>query len=239
MSLLWVTAAKPIPTKGENLDEWVSRARSHWLTQLRGLPHEQTLDEFSEHPGVFWHGSPNGVAGMKQAHYGVHVGTQEAARQALEARIGRRADGQDWDGTQEYGKTLLGGYDHGYGSTEPANRYPSGRAEYSDGTKIPMDAKPNLFPVHIVGGMTNEPHSAHPDWHANGYMQAQIKQGRARNGYYYRNEAEDSGSISAVVPSADHLATHEDFVRHAHANPWVQGWDRPIHPDNLERYGLS
>jgi hypothetical protein len=87
--------------------------------------------------------------------------------------------------------------------------------------------------------MTNEPRSAHEDWHANGYMRGQLAQGRARNGYYYHNIAEDAGSISAVVPSSDHLATHEDFVRHAHANPWVQGLDRPIHPDNIERYGLG
>ena len=240
MSNLWITAARPLATKRENID-------SHLLSipfYGRKDFHSMTADEFAQQPGTYWHGSPNGVAGLKAAHYGVHVGTQQAAREALNARIGTRADGKDWDGTREYGKTLLAGYatfqrrgeiptGQGHRDRNVHDHLPTGTAEYSSGEKIPLSVKPHLFPVRIVGGMTNSPGDPHPDWHANGYMTAQIKQGRARNGYYYRNEGEDAGSISAVVPNADHLATHEDFVRHAHA----LGWD--IHPDNARRYGLS
>jgi hypothetical protein len=182
-----------------------------------------------------------------QAHYGVHVGSHLAAKQALEARIGRRHDGQDWDGSREYGKTRLGGYGHGYGVDAPEGHYPTGQATYSGGVPIPLDARPSLFPVRITGGMTNAPHSPHPDWHANGYMSAQIKRGRARNGYYYENVGEDEGSISAVVPSAAHLATHEQFVRHVHhmvqAHNAHSGTEHhltgTIHPENVERYGLA
>lgn len=251
MSNLWtqaaleqIEAAKPIPTHSENLENYLHE-RMHSSIPL---PHAQTLDEFGDDNRSFWHGSPNGIAGMVASHYGVHVGTKQAAKEALEARIGRRADGQDWDGTQEYGKTLVGGYGHGYGSDygiEP--HYPNGKATYSGGVPIPLSVRPHLFPVRIIGGMTNSTWDPHPDWHANGYMSAQIKRGRARNGYYYRNEGEDAGSISAVVPSAAHLATHEQFVRHLH-NQITEHNARggiphfltgTIHPENVERYGLE
>lgn len=255
MSLLWKTAvaqveaAKPIPSKDENLRSWMYERQGYagpWRSNRSPLPHEQTLEDFGAARSTFWHGSPNGVAGMKVANNGVHVGTRLAAKQALEARIGRRADGQDWDGTQEYGKTLLAGYDSlrdrgenasGYNCGGPnGDHYPTGRATYGlQDAPIPLNVKPNLFPVKIVGGMTNSSLNPHPDWHANGYMSAQIKQGRARNGYYYRNIGEDSGSISAVVPNADHLATHEDFVRHAWGHPALRD---AVHPENVERYGL-
>ena len=97
------------------------------------------------------------------------------------------------------------------------------------------DTRPSIFPVRIVGGMTNTPATAHRDWHANGYMQAQIKQGRARNGYFYRNEAEDAGSISAVLPGRAHVATHRDIVHHALTYGHLGS---PVPDHNLERYGF-
>ncbi len=44
-----------------------------------------------------------------------------------------------------------------------------------------------------------------PDFKANGMMSGQLKKGNAKRGYYYRNISEDSGSVSAVVPSWNHL----------------------------------
>ena len=243
MSLTWKAAvevegaAKPLPTHAQNI-------ASTMRTRHEGLGwsgakhfHEMTLDEFGANPQTMWHGSPAGVDGLNHvAHYGLHVGTREAAKQALEARIGRPAQGE-WDGTREYSKTLLTNHGHGYGYGAPKeDHYPTGRATYSGGTPIPMNAKPHLFPVGIVGEMTNSRHDPHEDFRANGLMAGQIKRGTARRGYYYENVGEDSGSISAVVPGRAHLATHEDFVRHAHANGDM---GRPIHPENLERYGLS
>lgn len=237
MSLLWTQAAKAIPTHDDNiLDARLnqnSRVQSGWETKHL---HEMTPEEFGSHRNAFWHGSPAGEAGMDhQAHYGLHVGTHEAAKQALEARIGRPAEGS-WDGTREYGKTRLSNHGHGYGADAPKeDHYPTGRATYSGGSKVPMDAKPSLFPVHIVGEMTNAQHSPHEDFKANGLMAGQIKRGTARRGYFYRNEGEDAGSISAVVPNRGHVATHEDFVRHAHTNGHM---GRPIPQHNLDRYGL-
>ena len=36
-------------------------------------------------------------------------------------------------------------------------------------------------------------------------MHGQLKKGNARRGYFYQNDGEDAGSISAVVPSWSHL----------------------------------
>lgn len=240
MSLLWTQAAKAVPTHEENILDARLRQASHVNNGWQDKHfHEMTPEEFGNHEHAFWHGSPAGEAGMDhQAHYGLHVGTHEAAKQALEARIGRPAEGV-WDGTREYGKTLLAYHGHGHGVGEHKGGdtyYPSGKATYSGGHPIPLDTKPHIFPVHIVGEMTNERHTPHGDWQANGLMAGQIKRGTARRGYYYRNEGEDYGSISAVVPNRAHVATHEDFVRHALAHGHM---GRPVPDHNLERYGLT
>jgi len=176
------------------------------------------------HDGVFWHGSPSGD--FVGSPVGLHVGTFEAARDALEARIGTPADGTHWDGTRTYGETLLnrdqvrhvfkphGDRPGGTFTREITKRppeFPNGKATYGDGTPIPLDAKPDLFPVRIVGPMSNTPDTPHPDYKANGYMRAQITRGRAARGYYYDNVGEGvvrdplSGqlkpNISAVVPN--------------------------------------
>jgi GNAT superfamily N-acetyltransferase len=189
-------------------------------------PHLQTPEEFANDPKTFWHGSPNGEIGRKVAHYGVHVGSYKAAKIALEARIGRRADGKDWDGTQEYGKTLLSNdytthdFDHETrvwtehtDHHEPS--YPTEGAVYSDRSRSKLTDKPALFPLRITGEMSNTPQTPHEDYKANGYMQGQLKKGVAKRGYYYRNIGEDEGSISAVLPSRDHVKTHADFIREA------------------------
>lgn len=168
---------------------------------------------------AMWHGTPDEGTWQTGSASGIHVGTKEAARQALNARIGRPADGSDWEGSREYGKTLLAGYgkldNHtGYDSQQRRagrvdDHYPSGTAQYGgtgdQGVKVPLTAHPKIFPVRITGPMTNYRSTPHGDWHANGYMRAQIKQGRAKSGYYYTNVGEDDGSISAVVPGAPHL----------------------------------
>ncbi|MGN6635999.1 MAG: GNAT family N-acetyltransferase, partial [Oryzihumus sp.] len=183
-------------------------------------------------PWVFYHGTPDERT-WQNSTKGIHVGTEEAARQALNARIGKPHEGE-WDGPREYGKTLLSPYQHSGTERDLGEpKYPSGRASYADGTKIPMDARPSIFPVRIVGPMTNHPATPHQDWHANGYMSGQLKRGRAKSGYFYRNEGEDAGSISAVVPSAAHLERieREPQQRTASVDPYDEetGEPRPWH----------
>lgn len=169
---------------------------------------------------VFYHGSTDkGFHGKK----GIHVGTYLAAKQALEARIGVPAEGE-WDGTREYAKTLLAGKNNmrareksgiycqsGFncGDDVPEeDYYPTQRkkrATYSDGSPIPMNCHPIIFPVKIVGPMTNNIWTPLKDFQANGIMGKFLKMGKARRGYYYRNEGEDAGSISAVVPDGSFL----------------------------------
>lgn len=144
-------------------------------------------------PDQFFHGTPSGD--LRGGHYGLHVGTRQAALDALNARIGRPATGE-WDGTRIYGQTKLAGSKM-YGIPEGL---PSGRAEYSSGEKVPLDSVPDILSVQISGPMTNTPRTPHEDFKANGYMAGQVKRGTAKRGYYYTNVAEDEGSISAVVP---------------------------------------
>jgi len=170
---------------------------------------------------TFYHGSTDkNLAG----HKGLHVGTREAAKEALEARIGVPAEGE-WDGTREYGKTLLAGQDRlnkiekeekryvatGFncGSDVPKeDYYPTDRKEkatYSDESVVPMNCKPIIFPVKIVGHMTNTPQHPLSDSKANGLMKRSLTAGNAKSGFYYKNIGEDEGSISAVVPDKSFL----------------------------------
>jgi hypothetical protein len=168
----------------------------------------------------WWHGT----AGHIEGRTNIHIGTYEAAKQALEARIGVPADGVPWDGTREYGKTLLAGsatlkrlglhetgYNAGYCESGPhkplsqKDAYPNGTATHSDHTPISPTAKPDIFQVCIVGPMLNDRYNPKTDTQANSLMNGQIKRGRAKNGYYYVNAGEDAGSISAVVPTSAHL----------------------------------
>lgn len=170
--------------------------------------------------GVFYHGSTDR---RFQGKKGIHVGTYLAAKQALEARIGVPAHGE-WDGKREYGKTLLAGRSNmklrekfgvycqsGYncGNDVPdEDYYPIDRKEratYSDGSVVPMDCHPIIFPVRIVGPMTNNIWHPLTDAQANSIMGKYLRMGKARRGYYYRNEGEDTGSISAVVPDGSFL----------------------------------
>lgn len=185
---------------------------------MKGL--YQIYTEIYNSDVTFYHGSTDkNLAGKR----GIHVGTKLAATQALEARIGVPAEGE-WDGTRVYGKTLLAGTNtlakpenkwkntgynaSGYGEVPIQDYYPtdrSDRAKYSDGTPIPFDCKPIVFPVKIVGRMTNTVNDPRDDFRANGMMLRNLKLGNARSGYYYTNVGEDGGSISAVVPDGSFL----------------------------------
>jgi len=53
--------------------------------------------------------------------------------------------------------------------------------------------------------MTNTQSYPHTDDKANSMMKRNLKMGNAKSGYYYTNIAQDSGSISAVVPDKSFL----------------------------------
>ena len=175
---------------------------------------DQQVERYADRT-TWWHGSPSGD--LRGAKNGLHVGTKRSAEEALHSRIGIPAEGT-WDGTREYGKTLLAGKKRllkrdprgylltGYNADLPdEDHYPSGQAHYSDGSAVPPEAKPVIFPLRIIGPMTNTPQNAHADSRANGLMRRQIAAGKAKRGFYYLNDGEDAGSISAAVPSGEHI----------------------------------
>lgn len=170
---------------------------------------------------IFYHGSTDkNLLGKR----GIHIGTKLAATQALQARIGVPAIGE-WDGTRVYSKTLLAGKktlqnkykELGYycntgfncSNEVPENDYYIDerleRPKYSDGTFIDLNCKPIVFPVKIIGRMSNTINNPHTDIKANAMMIRNLKLGNAKSGYYYINDGEDYGSISAVVPNTSFL----------------------------------
>jgi hypothetical protein len=153
----------------------------------------------------FYHGTPDERSWGTGGAYGIHVGTHDAAKQALEARIGRPASGE-WDGSREYGKTPLVSTGTGVGAhVREGKPLAEHSGSYSSGDPVPHDARPGIFGVAVTGSMSNTPQRPMEDFKANATMKGQLKRGNAKRGYYYSNVGEDEGSVSAVVPSAEHL----------------------------------
>ena len=171
---------------------------------------------------LFYHGTTDKSL---KGRTGIHVGTKMAAKQALEAKIGVPAKGE-WDGTREYGNTLLAGkntlkkinyvvgYDPimGFNATEDVpdeDYYPEQRKKratyFSTNTLIPLDCKPTILRVIITGEMANSYDKPISDNKANNKMTRDLKNGKATKGYYYTNKWEDETSISAVVPDKSFL----------------------------------
>jgi hypothetical protein len=164
---------------------------------------------------LFYHGTTDKKLNGKT---GIHVGTKMAAKQALEAKIGVPVNGE-WDGTREYGKTLLAGkktlqnmnYIVGhdpimaFNATEDVpddDYYPNQRKKratyFSSNVPIPLDCKPTILKVIITGEMGNTYDTPITDSKAN-------KLKNPTKGYYYTNKWEDETSISAVLPNSSFL----------------------------------
>jgi hypothetical protein len=172
--------------------------------------------EYDPHPAPMWHGSPSG--NLRGGTSGLHLGTRQAAHEALTARIGHPAEGH-WDGTREYGKTKLAGQVTmkkqnipvtGHNCKAPQHDYlphehPEGLPKHGNGERMDPANKPAIKKYQIIGKMSNTIHSPHKDFNANGYMKAALKKGNAKRGHYYANQGEDAGSISAVVPNGNHV----------------------------------
>jgi hypothetical protein len=79
------------------------------------------------------------------------------------------------------------------------------RATYSNGEMVPFICKPKIIKLKIIGSMTNTMNNPKSDLLANSNMLRQLKIGNAKKGYYYKNDGEDVGSISAVVPNSSFI----------------------------------
>lgn len=165
----------------------------------------------------FWHSSPDGD--LRGGDVGLHLGTKEAARQALHARIGFRADGKDWDGTQRYGDTLLMGKKRipevwgpyavtGYNAMDAPDEdhYPTGDASYgARGQKVPMSARPTLAEFAVVKPIEDHVYSDDEAHDRIREVLRGMRRGGEGVGVYYENKGEDSGSISVIVPDQSWL----------------------------------
>lgn len=182
---------------------------------------KQRLEILEDSVGIdnttYYHGSTS--KDLTSTKYGIHIGTKEAATQALEARIGVPAKGS-WDGTRIYSETLLAGKRRLQEIERKENRYvitgfncgkdipledyfPEERKEvptFSNGTSINLNCKPIVFKVKIIGKMANTRGSLISDVKAN-----QLIKRSKHVGYYYLNEGEDVGSVSACVPNKTFL----------------------------------
>jgi hypothetical protein len=182
-------------------------------------------EEDNQDRNIFWHGSPSGD--LRGGMTGVHLGTKKAAEEALEARIGVPKEGS-WDGTREYGKTLLAGkksiiamgkYVSGVNCDAPeedyyADKLPPEQLKYANGELMPLNVRPEIFPYKVVGRMSNvkrsssnvrfdkSGHYAGDDFQTNSKMGRLLKSGKADKGFYYKNVGEDEGSTSVVVPNS-------------------------------------
>jgi hypothetical protein len=168
---------------------------------------ELILEYIIDH-GEWYHGSASGD--LRGGTSGLHLGTYLAAKQALEARIGIPVNGE-WDGKREYGKTLLCGkntlkqkniFPTGFNCDVPEEDfYPSEPPK--DALYLKLTMKPAIKKYKILCPITNTINNPYEDFKANGYMKALLKRGNAKRGFYYKNVAEDVGSISVVVPNGD------------------------------------
>ena len=177
------------------------------VREVRGLL-DMIRDKLRERPDVFWHGSPSGD--LRGGPYGLHVGTLPAAHEALNERIGAPLAGK-WDGRRVWGETPM----------SPKGG-PAEASWYSNGDNIPYTVTPDVRPYEIVGDMFNSRSAPLADDDAAYRMIMDKKGGQAKRGYYYSNDAEDVGSISATVPTASHLREIEiptEFQPYADGGP--------------------
>ncbi len=176
------------------------------MIKLKNLINEIIYDS-----GIWYHGSPSGD--LRGGRTGLHLGTYQAAKQALEARIGIPVEGE-WDGSREYGKTLLCGKKtlnkrHNQSITGfNADIHNEGPEKDFYPTQSPKDSpyllltmKPAIKKYKILCPITNTKQIPYYDEVANKYMFKALKRGNAKMGFYYVNAGEDNGSISVVVPN--------------------------------------
>ena len=171
--------------------------------------HEMSRDEFEAQPGTMFHGNPTGNFNQEGGPQGFHVGSKQAATDAVVARAG------------------FGGYSDG--SRIPAP-FRGSRRPVDDPERPYTKSEAVAHPEHLRGGridspMVNAPGNmgsygkgTHGDVMANVLVAAINKRGETmRQGIYYKNASEDAGSTSAVVPSRQSWKTHEDYIVEARA----------------------
>jgi hypothetical protein len=188
--------------------------------------HEMTREQFEAQPGTWFHGTPTGIIG----HAGsFHVGTKQAATEALRGEVGKPRWFTNREGKASYGSnpSVIGGRIVGPMANTPRvdpSRGPGDRWNYREG--IPWG--------HMTEWSRRSPHEVMSDVRANAIESAIKTRGQTmRQGIYYVNAAEGANDpekdptlpVSAVLPNRQHFKTHEDYIIGARA----QGKQVPGH----------
>lgn len=175
--------------------------------------HEMTREEFESQPGTWFHGTPTGIIG----HAGsFHVGTRQAATEAMRGEVGKPRWFTNREGKQAYGSnpSIIGGRITAPMTNTPhadPSRGPGNRWSYREG--IPW------------GEMTEWPrrssHEVMSDVRANAVESALKTRGQSMHrGIYYVNAAEGVNDpekdrtlpVSAIIPNRQGFKTHEDYI---------------------------
>lgn len=186
--------------------------------------HEMTQEEFAQQPGTWFHGTVNGM--IDPGGTGFHVGTKYSAKIAMGVHLSRRVDDMNqhvdrqaqWREphlltTQRYVKEAkkTPGFIAPMGHIDPENDEP-----YDNNGASVYTSDPQVIPGRIVRPMANNPKTAKTDSNVNARA-AEGEQQETGEGEFYRNMAEDRGSISAMLPGRSHFRTHEDYLVEARA----------------------
>jgi len=183
--------------------------------------HEMTRAEFEEQPGTYFHGHPTGNFNWEQppGHSGFHVGSKQAATDAVVARAGFSGRSTTYSNGMETGPTYPGRWEP---VNDPDRPYVKSRKiahpEHLRGGRIvsPMVNSPSTLGSYGKGTPGDMSHSG--DVMANARATAIRTRGQTmRQGIYYMNVSEDAGSVSAVLPSRQSFKTHEDILIEARA----------------------
>lgn len=183
--------------------------------------HEMSREEFESQPGTYFHGNPTGNFNWEQprAHYGFHVGTKQAATDAVVARAGTEGSLVTYSGGQKGGPAFPGRYDPVDDPERPyVRRQAVAHPEHLRGGRIVSDMVNSPGYMGSYGRDTGGDMVGSGDVLANARAASIHGRGQTmRRGIYYRNVAEDTGSISAVLPSRQSWKTHEDYLVEARA----------------------
>lgn len=185
------------------------------MTLNRRQFHEMTREEFESQPGTYFHGHPTGNFNWEERGQGFHVGSKQAATDAV---VARAAYGK-YPGDVPIPAPFLG---HRVAVNDPARPYHRSEAvahpEHVRGGRIvsPMVNWPGSLGSYGKGDHGDMVNSG--DAMANGRVAAINSRGQTmRQGIYYKNASEDAGSVSAVLPNRQSFKTHEDLIIEARA----------------------
>lgn len=204
-------------------EQWTGRIERTELPRHDGRPaqlHELTREQFARHPHTLWHATPSGGMGDGVIHFGTH----KAAYTALKANMGSgSASGLEWQPDEPVEKLHAE-------LAEPKNHWRGKPKDWhAEPAFIPLIVAPErldeMVDVHTQlgksfnGGDMQDSGDGLANELVRPYSPSVIEYAdfadQQRAGYWYRNESEDVGSVSGVVPHKSWLLTHEQIIQRA------------------------